>query len=444
MSMKRRIPLLFMTLAMSAATAFSADYATGMRLYNSGSYIPAKNEFKQVLDKNPQDLNARYMYCQTLVKTRDFETAITEYKTIILLSPNSRVGELSKQGLKLVEDYLANQKTVLSGSAAKPDYIENAYRNGMKYTWKTQNVKLYIEPGLYKSLTAAAFREWAQSSGGAISFSGVPDPDDAQIKVYFPKFVGYPDDATQENGNCSCSYANGTISDCTVEIYSSDENGGRIPAEKLYHTMLHQAGHALGIAGHSVNPADVMSRNSKTPKKALSTRDKKTLVKLYNRFSSAPSSEAVAAAGQEEVSSVLQTAPERASSWIEAGDYEADNGNYDKAVAHYRKALTIEDSALIYKKMADVYKKTGDIDSEIVCAKTILRKEPDNYTVLENLLENLLEQSRYADARRILDDFVDKNPGSTNDATVKAYRKVLSDKKVKYAEFQSSFMKGLK
>ena len=48
---------------------------------------------------------------------------------------------------------------------------------------------------------------------------------------------------------------------------------------------LHEVGHALGLLGHSQNPADVMffSEPLTDERKELSTRDSKTIVRLYSR-----------------------------------------------------------------------------------------------------------------------------------------------------------------
>ncbi|HEX9444969.1 MAG TPA: matrixin family metalloprotease, partial [Candidatus Binatia bacterium] len=48
---------------------------------------------------------------------------------------------------------------------------------------------------------------------------------------------------------------------------------------------LHEVGHALGMLGHSANPADVMffALPLSDDQRELSARDRKTLVRLYSR-----------------------------------------------------------------------------------------------------------------------------------------------------------------
>ena len=52
----------------------------------------------------------------------------------------------------------------------------------------------------------------------------------------------------------------------------------------VYETVLHEMGHALGIGGHSPDPADIMyAQASATASAGLSERDRATLAELYAR-----------------------------------------------------------------------------------------------------------------------------------------------------------------
>lgn len=51
----------------------------------------------------------------------------------------------------------------------------------------------------------------------------------------------------------------------------------------VHETMLHEVGHALGLAGHSPDPDDVMFASSGAGKRGLSERDRNTLKALYAR-----------------------------------------------------------------------------------------------------------------------------------------------------------------
>jgi len=68
-----------------------------------------------------------------------------------------------------------------------------------------------------------------------------------------------------------------------VLVAAKYRDGTEVPLDRLYRTMLHEMGHALGLRGHSPDPADVMfpSISAGDPDRGLSERDRATLRALY-------------------------------------------------------------------------------------------------------------------------------------------------------------------
>jgi hypothetical protein len=57
-------------------------------------------------------------------------------------------------------------------------------------------------------------------------------------------------------------------------------NGTEPALDTIYGTVLHEMGHALGLAGHSPNPEDVMGRGARVGR-TITPRDRATLRALY-------------------------------------------------------------------------------------------------------------------------------------------------------------------
>jgi len=58
-------------------------------------------------------------------------------------------------------------------------------------------------------------------------------------------------------------------------------DGTQVSAVDIHRTLRHEMGHALGIAGHSPNPEDVMYALAPSKSQKLTDRDRETLRKLY-------------------------------------------------------------------------------------------------------------------------------------------------------------------
>jgi hypothetical protein len=102
------------------------------------------------------------------------------------------------------------------------------------------------------------------------------------------------DDAAKERTKAGLTtsrcYEDGEIKEALIQIRTIDSFTKKPePEDSIKQTLLHEAGHSLGLNGHSTNNADIMyyGTNSKQLP-ALTRRDKATIARLYNDFPAFP------------------------------------------------------------------------------------------------------------------------------------------------------------
>lgn len=117
------------------------------------------------------------------------------------------------------------------------------------------------------------FNWWTQSTNQMVSVQVVTDPSQADVTVQF-KDMG----ATNYGAITDYHTNNGVLHDATITFNMTYLSS----ISDITPVAAHEFGHALGIAGHSGGPNDVMSFNSSVyARTALTTRDVNTLRTSY-------------------------------------------------------------------------------------------------------------------------------------------------------------------
>ncbi|MDD3594038.1 MAG: tetratricopeptide repeat protein [Candidatus Gastranaerophilales bacterium] len=432
-----------------ASTAFAVDYyAVGQSFYNKGNYTEAGKNFVEALKLNPNNVNCRYYYAQTLMYLKNYDRAKVEYGYVVQLAPNSQAGIYSKQALATFVPSLEEKPSAVS---TIDNYVKNAITtSGELVVWNKQNMplKIYIDNSLkvnnaYVDSAKTALSNWKESSEGNFDYVYTQEKPNADIVITFKGIA--PKSQNQILGMTKHKSQNGYITAVQVDLYTQGPNYKPLTPVDVYNVALHEFGHAIGIWGHSDNKSDIMyalyNQTGNPGRLQLSLRDKNTAKAIYeidkNPYSTSDNSITSVFGNKEDRLNTkleqgleyIQTVPYNPVGYINvAKTYIALDNEYE-AIGFYQKALTLDpNNADALKALGNIYYKRNDLKNTELMYKALIRIEPTNPHAYCNLANAYIRNNQAYNAQSLVTNLLYRNPKAKEEKCIQEIMSKLNMK----------------
>jgi|GEM_PF-6854169 len=302
----------------------------------------------------------------------------------------------------------------------RDNYLENALiSNGEAQRFSKMPVYVFTPEGPYASLARRALKQWQDASGGVLSFVTAANEKDAQIIIKFSESaIGEMNKAFYAGVTNTTRKSDGSLQQARVKIVTK-RNNQPIPEAIIYSVLLHELGHAVGIAGHSNNSADIMSTGGSEIKSAISARDIKTVKLLYSKTDFTQDKAIYRSAKYQQIKQMLEKTPDDYIGWAELGDFYFNEGYNSNAYKCYEYLTRLRpNEAFGWSRLGLYYTKQKDFDKAYVNLKTAHIKKPSDPIYMYDLAALCHNHNKKDMARSYLATFLKNYPAQRQNKTL--------------------------
>ncbi len=222
--------------------------------------------------------------------TGDLNNAIKTMK--LYIARNDEGSSISNSTLELLEKE-QKRRSKAGSKVAEADYFRDVIGEH-RARWSDWHMPLKVFIAIpdsdvegyksdYDTFLRQAFIDWEKSSNKRITFRFVDSLQDSDIDCRWTNDPSELGNGT-ENGNTQTLIRQGALTHAKIALRCRESQGSfPLTSNTVTTTCRHEVGHALGLAGHSVEPKDLMyfSTPISDPIKTITTRDRNTLLKVY-------------------------------------------------------------------------------------------------------------------------------------------------------------------